>query len=93
MSMRLWLWYAPGTDEQIAAACETAAEELAERGVAIDAAFAAAVVANASDDDQTIDYDPAAVAAWYTAEFAALTRLFELTGQWPTEGALIVIDE
>jgi hypothetical protein len=32
------------------------------------------------------------VAAWYAAEFAAFQKLSELTGEWPSQGSLIVVE-
>ncbi len=94
MKMSLWLWYAPGSDAQIAEACQGAEKVLQERGITVNHAFAATVAANDLDESHTEDTTPdaPAVAAWYAAEFEALTRLSELTGEWPAQAALIVTE-
>lgn len=93
--MKLWLWYAPGSDEQVTAACEAAEKELKSRKVSIGAAFQATAAANDMDssyaDETTPDHE--AVAAWYAAEFAAFSHLAESTGEWPNQAALIVIED
>lgn len=92
---RLWMWYVPGTDEQVTAACLAAEKELKNRGVSIGAAFQATVEANDLDGtyagENTPDAD--AVAAWYAAEFTALSHLADSSGEWPSQGAMIVLDE
>lgn len=95
MKMKLWLWYVPGSEEQVNDACSAAATELQIRNVSIAEAFTATVEANDLDDSHTDDATPgtAAVAAWYAAEFAALSRLSELTGTWPSQGSLIVVQD
>lgn len=95
--MKLWLWYAPGTEQQIAEACLAAEKELQDRDVAISTAFAATVAANELEDsvtdaDWSSTIDQAAVAAWYAAEFAAFDRLSHLTGEWPSQATLIVVE-
>lgn len=97
MKVKLWLWYAPGTEDQIAEACLEAEKELANRDIAISAAFAATVAANeledtATDADWSSTIDQAAVAAWFAAEFAAFDRLSHLTGEWPSQATLIVVE-
>lgn len=97
MKVKLWLWYAPGTEAQIAEACEAAEKELQNRDVAIQTAFAATVAANeledsATDADWSSVIDQAAIAAWYAAEFAAFDRLSNLTGEWPSQASLIVVE-
>lgn len=95
MKMKLWLWYVPGSEEQVNEACSAAAEELKIRNVSIAEAFAATVEANDLDESHAEDMTPGSdsVAAWYAAEFAALSRLSELTGTWPSQGSLIVLEE
>ncbi|MCZ2134624.1 MAG: hypothetical protein LC098_04225 [Burkholderiales bacterium] len=91
--MYLWLWYVPGTDDQIREACAAAATVLEQRGVTIEQAFNAAVAANEVEEAQAREDMPtanaAAVAAWYAAEYVALETLAEITGEWPLQGALI----
>lgn len=93
--MKLWMWYVPGTEEQVTAACAAAEKELALRGVSIGAAFQATLEANELDDAYAVDSTPDAegVAAWYAAEFIALSSLAESTGEWPAQGALIVLQD
>ncbi len=95
MKVRLWMWYVPGTDEQIGQACEAALQELQARDISVGAAFAATVAANELDESYTEDVTPDVdgVSAWYAAEFAAFSRLSELTGEWPSQGSLIVVEE
>lgn len=95
MKVRLWMWYVPGTDEQIREACEAALQELQARDIGVSEAFAATVAANELDDSHTEDVTPdvEGVSAWYAAEFAAFTKLSELTGEWPSQGSLIVVEE
>lgn len=92
--MRLWMWYAPGTDEQIAQACEIAEALLARRDLTPELAFQAAASANALTDDHVGESTPNAdkVEAWYAAEFAALSHLAELCGEWPAQASLIVVE-
>ena len=109
MSMKLWLWYVPGTEAQIAEACQAAEQELQARDIAIGAAFAATVAANELEDSVTAAawsespaagggapspalVDGPALAAWYAAEFAAFQKLSDLTGEWPSQGSLIVVE-
>lgn len=108
MSMKLWLWYVPGTEAQIAEACQAAEDELQARDIAIGTAFAATLAANELEDSATDAawsessgaggapspalVDGPAVAAWYAAEFAAFQKLSELTGEWPSQGSLIVVE-
>ena len=33
-----------------------------------------------------------AVSAWYAAENAAFEKIAELTGEWPLQGSLIVVE-
>lgn len=94
MEVRLWMWYVPGSDEQVAQACAAALQELKARNITVGAAFAATVAANELSDAHTADVTPGheAVSAWYAAEFAALSKLAELTGEWPSQGSLIVVE-
>ncbi len=93
--MKLSLWYVPGTDEQIAAATQAAADELEKRRVTIEDAFAATVELNDLDDEAEIaELMPQvlAVSAWYAAENAAFETIARLTGEWPLQGSLIVVE-
>lgn len=93
--MKLALWYVHGTDEQIAAATQAAEAELEKRRVAIEDAFAATVELNDLDDDAEVAElmpELLAVSAWYAAENAAFEKIAELTGEWPLQGALIVVE-
>jgi hypothetical protein len=89
----LWLWYVPGTDDQIREACAAATALLEKRGITIEQAFNAAVAAAEVDEAQAHEDMPTAnaagVAAWYAAEYVALDALAEITGEWPLQGALI----
>lgn len=91
--MELWLFYAPGTDQDIKDACAAAAAELTRRGFTAERAYAAAERAGELSDADLAESTPDAdaVAAWYAAEDVAFRRLQELTGEWPHNGALIVI--
>lgn len=93
--MRLWLWYVPGTDEQIAAACAAAEEELDRRSISIGTAFQATVSASEIDENSGDDAlaNATGVAAWFAAEHAAFTHIAAATGEWPLHGALIVIED
>lgn len=90
--MKLWMWYAPGTDEQIEAACKAAEAELSRRGVSIGAAFQATVAANELDESYSGASTPdiEGVEAWYAAEFVAFSHLAESAGEWPVQASLIV---
>ena len=93
--MKLSLWYVPGTDEQIAAATQAAEAELDKRRVTIEDAFAATVELNDLDDEAEIAEimpEVLAVSAWYAAENAAFETLAQLTGEWPLQGSLIVVE-
>lgn len=63
----LWIEDSGMTDDEIRAACAPAAASLSAAGVTIDLAYAASL---AECDGQ--DFDPAALAAWKTAERIAL---------------------
>lgn len=52
--MKLSLWYVPGTEEQIAAATQAAAEELEKRRVTVEEAFAATIELNDLEDDAEV---------------------------------------
>lgn len=93
--MKLWLWYAPGSDAQVAAACAAAEKELKNRGTSISSAFQATAEANEMDSSYLGENTPhhQAVTAWYAAEFAAFSHLAESTGEWPVQAALIVIED
>lgn len=93
--MKLSLWYVPGTEEQIAAATQAAAEELEKRRVTVEEAFAATIDLNDLEDDAEVaEIMPQvlAVSAWYAAENAAFETLASLTGEWPIQGSLIVVE-
>lgn len=93
--MKLSLWYVHGTDEQIAAATQAAEAELEKRRVTIEDAFAATVELNDLDDEAEIAEimpEVLAVSAWYAAENAAFEKIAELTGEWPLQGSLIVVE-
>jgi hypothetical protein len=93
--VKLSLWYVPGTDEQIAAATLAAAEELEKRRVTVEEAFAATIELNDLEDDAEVaEIMPQvlAVSAWYAAENAAFETLANLTGEWPVQGSLIVVE-
>lgn len=94
--MKLSLWYVPGTNEQIAAATQAAAEELAKRRVTVEDAFAATVDLNDLEDEAEIaEIMPQvlAVSAWYAAENAAFETIARLTGEWPVQGSMIVVEQ
>lgn len=93
--MHLWLWYAPGTAEQITEACAKAAQELASRGTTVERAYFDTLDANELPESHVDELTPhaASVAAWYAAEYAALAHLAELTGEWPNQAALIIVSE
>lgn len=90
--MRLWLWYVPGNDEQIAAASAAAEAELQRRGITVPAAFAATVEASNYEGDESGLYDAEGVAAWFAAERIALDHLAASTGEYPERGALIMTE-
>lgn len=93
--MKLSLWYVPGTEEQIAAATQAAAEELEKRRVTVEEAFAATIELNDLEDDAAIAEimpEVLAVSAWYAAENAAFETLASLTGEWPVQGSMIAIE-
>ncbi|MGH8147151.1 MAG: hypothetical protein ACREPY_12535 [Rhodanobacteraceae bacterium] len=93
--MKLSLWYVPGTEDQIAIATKAAADELEKRRVTVEEAFAATIELNDLDDDADVAElvpEVLAVSAWYAAENAAFETLAQLTGEWPSEGALIVTE-
>jgi hypothetical protein len=93
--VKLSLWYVHGTDEQIAAATQAAEAELEKRRVTIEDAFAATVELNDLDDEAEIAEimpELLAVSAWYAAEDAAFEKIAELTGEWPLQGSLIVVE-
>lgn len=92
--MQLWLWYVPGTDGQVAAACAAAKRELTRRSISIETAFEATVSANEVDEasGEGVLIHLAGVAAWFAAEHAAFTHIAAVTGEWPVHGALIVIE-
>jgi hypothetical protein len=88
--MTLWIFYSPGNDAQTLAACEAALEVLKSRGVSPSVAANASLDMASSEDTAGMDaYVQDAVAAWYAAEDAAFHKLFEVTGQWPEQAALI----
>jgi hypothetical protein len=95
MSLKLKLWYAAGSEADMADACALAAAELAKRDVSLQAAVDAVIAAGDLPETFSphITPNPAAVVAWYAAEHAAFQRLADLTGQWPDHGALIVAEE
>ncbi|MBS0174275.1 MAG: hypothetical protein JSR64_09600 [Nitrospira sp.] len=89
--MMLWLWYCPGTNEQIRTACRAALDELDRRGfnpmLSQQATFDAAELPESADD-----VTPAAdaIVAWYDAEQIAFRSIYEATGEWPHSATMIV---
>lgn len=89
--MGLWLFYCEALDDEIETACTAAATELRLRGFTPEQAQDAALDAADLDVDRTEDSTPNAdaVVAWFAAEDAATRRLYELTGEWPHQAALV----
>ena len=93
--MSLWIWYCPGTDEQIKAACLEAQKILDERGViarmAQQATFDAADLPPGYAEEST----PAnsEVCAWFAAEDAAFRTLHALTKEYPHQATLICMED
>lgn len=93
--MGLWIFYTDAPADDIEQACRAANEELRARGFtpeqAQDAAHAAADLSEEYTQDTTPDAD--AVVAWFAAEDKAMTRLNELTNEWPHQAALVYTDK
>jgi hypothetical protein len=89
--MSLWIWYSPGTDEQIEAACKAAQAELTRRGVTAREAQQATFDAAELDETYAEEVTPAAdgIVAWYAAEEAAFTSIHQQTGEYPHQASLI----
>ena len=90
--MKLWLWYATGTEEQIAAACAAADAEIVRRGFTLREAFEASMEAADTAADFSAEAstpEAQALVAWYAGEAAAFETLTELTGTWPEQATLI----
>ena len=87
----LWIWYCPGTDEQIKADCDAALVVLQRRGCSPDDAQRATFNAAELADDAT-DQTPAAAAvvAWYSAEEVAFKSIYDATGEWPHNATLVI---
>ena len=87
----LWIWYCPGTDEQIKAACDAASAELQRRGFLPDDAQRATFDA-VELEDECADQTPAAasVVAWYSAEELAFRSIYDATGEWPRNATLVI---
>lgn len=93
--MKLWLWYAAGTEEQIAAACAAAEAEITRRGFTPREAFEASMEAADIAADHPADIptpEASALVAWYAGESAAFDKLTELTGTWPEQATLIATE-
>jgi hypothetical protein len=86
--MKLGLWYVPGTAEDERRACALAAGVLAKAGVSAEDGYAALLRASSGEG---LPEDADMIVAWYDAEAAALVYLFDVTGIWPEQGALIVV--
>jgi hypothetical protein len=88
----LWIWYCPGTDEQIRVACQAAKDVLTEAGysphMAQQATFDAAELEEDFSGEGTPNAD--AVVAWYKAEAAAFESIHSQTGEWPHSATLIL---
>lgn len=93
--MKLWMWYAPGTDDQIEQACQVGENTLKDLGLTPAGAFQAAMAANELDEGFGSDFTPdqEGVDGWYAAEFAAFSHLATLCGEWPAQASLIVTTE
>ncbi len=90
----LWIWYCPGTDEQIHAACAAAVSELRRRGITADEAQRATFdAADLADDVEDQTPAASAVVAWYAAEELAFRSIYEATGEWPHSASLVITNE
>lgn len=89
--MGLWLFYADADHDAIEAACKMAGEVLRQRGFtpkqAQDAALDAADLDEMRAEESTPNAD--AVVAWFAAEDAAMQTLYQQTGEWPHQAALV----
>lgn len=93
--MSLWIWYCPGTDAQISAACSEAQKVLDDRGVSARIAQQATFDAADLPADHTEESTPenTAVCAWFAAEEAAFKALHALTDEYPHQASLICTED
>jgi hypothetical protein len=89
--MGLWMFGVDATDDEIDQACVVASRILRDRGISAATAQEAAMDAADLNDAQEETSTPQAaeVIAWYAAEEAACRLLNDLTGEWPSDGALV----